>query len=348
MMLNTHSFRTGIAIAVGVLCASLCAPVVAEVSTDPLPRRRARTLMMDFMYNGITDGADPIPAVSWQTYRNIPAGRQLNKHGATRPDGRPDVIYRLPTAAPLVVWAFNNGGGEHDIAFAAWENEVWGPTRFLTHSSLENDLDPRIFFSRGGRIHIVWTVEAVDGVADSRIMLASLIPGAVGDDGTAEPATWTHPVRVSPPGEQVARPTVAESHGFLWIAYERILSNDSTMPSQIVVQRHHLADSVGVSQVAKVLVSTRPGVLNPLLTAMHGQLWLDWARSDDHFGVVRLRSIDLEWSSPHGAPWSDPSWVGIEDVRQTIRRWVLSTTLSIVGPADSLGVLEVEPEPPAN
>ncbi len=25
---------------------------------------------MDFTYNGITDGADPIPSVSWQTYRN--------------------------------------------------------------------------------------------------------------------------------------------------------------------------------------------------------------------------------------------------------------------------------------
>ena len=59
------------------------------------------------------------------------------------------------------------------------------------------------------------------------------------------------------------------------------------------------------------------------------RLWLDWARADTLFGYVTLRSADLDWSETQVVPWTDRSWLGVEDVRQTIRRRVQSGNASI-------------------
>ena len=327
------SVRSILAFLVGALCVCLWTESRAEISTIPLPRHRAQTLMMNITTTSITDGADPITSFSWQTYRSLPAGRQLNRNGAVRPDGRPDLIYRLPSAAPLVVWAYNNGGGDHDIAFAAWDDTRWGPTHFLTNSADQNERDPRVFYAPGGAVHVVWWVESLTGIADSRIMLSTLTPGTPTEDGDLQLA-WSDPERISPPGEHVARPTVAESHGSLWISYERVPDNDAAAPSQIIVRRRSLVNALGGFAEVKAVVANRPGLLNPLLTATHGRLWLDWQHADTNFGFVRLRS-DLDWTEPQAVPWSNHSWLGVEDVRQTIRRLMLSANASVVPPLDT-------------
>lgn len=330
-------FAVRSSLAVGLICLGLGAPALAEVSTDPLPRHRARTLLMDYTFTSITDGADPIPSVRWRPYRHLPPGRQLNKSGALRPDGRPDLVYRLPTAAPLVVWAYNNGSGEHDIAFAAWEDDSWGPIRFLTSSAHLNEIDPRVFYRPDGVIHVVWTVHPVDADHESLILLATRTPGTVGADGTvdAEPV-WSNPIRISRPGEQVGPATVAESHGQLWVAYERYLELATPRPTQIVIRRRSLDEAADAYTEALVVTSSRVGKLDPLLTSMHGRLWLDWRQAPDQFGFIHLRPADMGWSPVQAVPLPNPSWLMVEDVRQTIRRRVISAGGAIVEPVDPL------------
>jgi len=286
-----------------ILAALACAWVAtpAEVSAWSLPDHRVRTMLMGDLVS-ITDGADPIPSVSWEPYSPLSSAQLLNPSGATRPDGRPDVALHPASRWPLVVWAYNNQT-DHDIAYAEWTGNGWSAVRFLTFGPAD-EVDPRVFVDRDGAIHVVWWVRD----NQPHVMMTTRGPGF---------PDWEAPVRVSPLGESAVRPTVAAFQGAVWVAYERDDEGDLTAFRELVVRRR-LAN--GTFVVEHLASAERTGPLDPILHVLGAQLWLDWKYADQQFGFTALQ--DATWRQTGFLPWLDASWVGAESVRLDIQRLV--------------------------
>jgi hypothetical protein len=199
-----------------------------------------------------------------------------------------------------VVWAYN-AGTDFDISFSEWTGTEWSAFEFLT-SGTTDDLDPRLFVEDDGTIHVVWWE---DGATDS-VYLLSRDPGGVWD---ATPTLVTSDGR---------RPAVAIWGGILRVAYERG-SEEPGMNQDIVVARQELDESFTTEIVAR---TERTDRLDTILHVENGRLWVDWKHAD---GSINYSEAGGEgWSEPISETWSDTSWLGVEDVRRTIRRNLLA------------------------
>ncbi len=269
----------------------------AEVSVDLVAGGRVHAIVLA----EIVDGPDPIGQL-WLAYRPEVQGRILNAAGYARGDGRPDVASR-PDGSPVAIWSYN-AGSDHDIALSEWTGESWTPIEFITNGPAD-ELDPRIFVAPDGTLIAVWWV---DEVVD-RVLLTTKPPGA---------ALWSAPVQVTLPNESGRRPSVVVSSGILRVAYEREMAPQST-PLEAVIVRQEPADGFTQEFVAP---SSRTDRLDPLLHAENSSLWLDWMQESSDFGSTE--SDPLGWGVLQTAPWTSPSWVGVEETRRRIRGQVLS------------------------
>jgi hypothetical protein len=234
----------------------------------------------------------------------VASNTALNTTGDVRNDGSPDTAYHPTTHRPYVVWAYDNGP-DRDIAFSRWADDGWTAEEFLT-AGTEDELDPRVFVGPGGDVHVVWWV---DGPTPYVLMTSR----ATHLDG------WSTPVRVSPSGEMARRPTVAVHQGVVRVAYERETSNEPTVSRELVVRRLD-ADRGFVDEHALAVPTLNR--LDPVLHVESGRLWMDWKHSDSRFGSTER--ITAGWTAPALHTWSDPSWVGIESARRSIRRNLLA------------------------
>ena len=269
----------------------------AEVSTDPREPVYFSTLQA-----GSNDGPDPIDPLGWQSFRQIAPAQILNSTGDLRGDGRPDIAWCSPSGWPVVVWAWNLGV-DHDVAFSEWTGTEWSAVTYLTSTS-SDDLDPRVFVEADGTIDVVWwTAGAPDAV-----YLATRAAGS---------STWSAPVLVSDAAESARRPSVVVSDGVLRVAYERD-SSQTGMAQDVVVRKRQLDGSFVTEIVARTARIER---LDAMLHAEQGKLWVDWKQADDQIGYCR--AVASLWDAPSTAPWSDASWIGVEDTRRSIRLQVL-------------------------
>ena len=62
--------------------------------------------------------------------------------------------------------------------------------------------------------------------------------------------------------------------------------------------------------------------LNVVLHADQGKLWMDWRHSDEEFAYSEFD--DDAWSSTVAIPWTDDSWLKLEEVRLCIRSVVFA------------------------
>ncbi len=279
-----------------ILACVLVAPAVAEVAVDS-PGGYMQTIVM----GAITEGPDPIGQVAWEPIRPLPALQVLNPSGFTRGDGGPSFGWRS-NGWPVVVWAYNVGP-DFDVALSEWDGSSWTSTAFLT-SSVANEEDPRVFVEADGTTHVVWWKEGTP----SRIFLATRPSGAT---------AWDPTVTVSPAGDQARRPSVVVSGGTLRIAYERDSAQPGMVRDVVVLERE-----AGGSFTEEFFVSTdRIDRLDPVLHAQDSYLWLDWKHDSDDFGCAQHDGSS--WSSDAMQPWSDPSWIGVEEARRAVRDAVI-------------------------
>lgn len=288
---------------------------LAEVSARR-ERDRVHTAIFSDQLQSIADDPDPIPSslIRWE-----PLGpttrRPVNPTGDVRPDGPPYVAFHPTTGWPHVVWAFNNGD-DHDIAYAKWTGNDWSEPIFVT-ASLDDERDPEAVVALDGTVHVVWWVD--DDAP--RVLTTSLGPTSV---------DFANATLVSVVDEHSARPSAALAGGALWIAYERIVTNQTpaggTAPpvaiaGQVVVTRQ--VDG-GEHVRALTIDSSRSAELDVEIHAWTGRLWVDWKLNDTQFAYVDADANG--WGSPRAVPWPDESWIGVEDVRRSIRRAVLTAT----------------------
>lgn len=246
----------------------------------------------------ITDGPDPISRI-WRPTNRAPEDKVLNPLGHSRGDGRPDLAYK-DSGNPLAVWAYNNGT-DYDIAFSEWRNGSWSPTEFLT-SSTANERDPRIHLAADGTVHIVWWVDA----ASPLVMYVSR---------DAISGSWGIERQVNPVGDPARRPSVVVHAGATHVAYERRASDDELGdPAELVIGR--LDDTVRFA-IDVALVTRRTGIVDPVLHVANGRLWVDWKHSQTQLG--RLVENDRQWTDARYFSWLNHSWIGVENVRRTIR-----------------------------
>jgi hypothetical protein len=300
-----------------LLAALLCwvAPALrAEVSVVHRDaNNRVGTVILSF--STINEDADPIPQVDvrWHLYRTVSVDAALNVTGDEREDGPPEVAFRRSSSWPVVAWAYSNGR-DADIAFAEWTGDGWSSVEFLT-SHTDDERDPRLFVGSNDEIFIVWSVDG----ADPRVMMTSRSAGE---------AAWAIPVRVSPPGELVRRPTVTVFQGVVRVAYERQPNVGPTTSHELVVRRLE-ADALFAEEL--VINVPRTDRSDPVLHSQSGRLWLDWKHSSTQFGSAQY--VNASWGAPEFYEWTDPSWVGVESVRLFIRRSLLaSPDLADLGP----------------
>lgn len=285
--------------AIMVLAVALHDTARSEVAAEPNGGPRANLIFLGV----IGDGSDPIGSVAWRLHRVPAVARALNTEGEIRGDGRPDFA-TLPTGAPLVVWAYNNGF-ENDIVVSEWTGATWSPISSIA-TEAANELDPRVAVNPDGSVHVVWWE---DGVADDRVLLSSR---------SAESSTWSVPVQVNPLGESASRPSVVVEAGQIKVAYERQAAIPGT-GQEIVVATQQGNGSFGFEIVA---TTTRTGPLDPILNLARGKLWVDWMEDDQSFGCSRWTGT--QWEQSAVVPWSDGTWLGIEDMRRVVRGTVLS------------------------
>jgi hypothetical protein len=263
----------------------------------------------------INEDADPIPQVDirWQLYRSVSVDAALNVTGDDREDGPPEVAFRRSSGWPVVAWAYSNGR-DNDIVFSEWTGDGWSSLDFLT-SHANDERDPRLFVGPNDEIFIVWSV----GGADPRIMMTVRSAGE---------SAWEIPVRVTPPGEVVRRPTVAVFQGTVRVAYEREPNVGATSSHELVVRR---LETDGLSVEELVIDVPRAERSDPVLHAQTGRLWIDWKHSSTQFGSAVF--VNASWGAPVFYEWTDPSWVGVESMRLFIRRSLFaSPDLADLGP----------------
>lgn len=291
----SRSFCVTISVCLGLLCTQLAR---AEVSVDPIGFSVSTIVM-----GTIVDDADPISV--WSQYRLLPAGQVLNADGHARDDGRPDITVKsiMGDSSPVGVWAYN-AGTDHDIAFSEWDGNAWTTTAFLTSSTVD-ERDPRVAIEADGTVHVVWwTVGATE-----KIYLATR---------PAASTAWGPAVLVTTGNEEGRRPSVAVDAGGLRVAYER----DSTEPGML--QDVVVATQQGGGGFVLELVGStvRTDRLDAMIHTEQSHLWVDWKHEATEFGCAEW--LGSSWSPIAPEPWTDPSWVGVEGVRKTIRNQVLS------------------------
>ena len=251
----------------------------------------------------ITEDSDPIGI--WLQIRPNIGGRTLNPGGDIRGDGNPDILTPsiIEDTDPVGTWAYNTGT-DHDIAFSEWNGTAWTPTVFLT-SSLDDELDPRVAVETDGTIHIVWW-----NADTSKIYLATRPAG-----GTV----WSMPQAVTTPGEISRRPSVTVDTDGIHVAYER----DSAVP--LMAQDVVVATSTdgGNSFVPQLVGSTaRTDKLGIMIHSSFGTRWIEWMQDGLSFGCSEWQTS--AWTPVVTESWTDPSWIGVEDVRKRIMTQVLA------------------------
>jgi hypothetical protein len=246
---------------------------------------------------GIIEGPDPIPQILWEQVRDeADPVLILNPEGAGRGDGRPDVAMDPVTGFPHVVWAYNNGE-DSDIAYVYWTGSEWSATQFLT-TGIADERDPRIFIDEES-ILVVWWEPETDA-----IWLLSR-PHA---------ASWEVPEEInSHPG---MRPSVIRWGGTVFVASER---DNGPAGRQIF-----LSERLGEGNFDTQLVNSTTADV-PLDVELHNQqdhLWMDWRHSPTEFAYSEFNGSF--WPPPGTFPWSETSWLMLEQARQTVRGLVLS------------------------
>ena len=269
----------------------------AEVSATVPGAQTFSSLVMT-----IGDGPDPVPTGVWQRFREVPLAWVLNADGFVRGDGPPDIVGNGGSGLPAVVWAWHTGS-DHDIACSEWTGTQWSPATFLT-SGLEDELDPRAFVETDGTLHVTWWSR---GDPD-RVFVSSRPPNL----------SWSVPFEVTSPGGSGSRPSVAVHQQVMRIAYERSGSAPGVIQEIVVATRHE--DGTFTHEV--VAQTARTARLDPILHVERGMLWLDWKQDDTHFGCSRWSTSG--WQAPGTEPWSSGTWVGVEDLRRTIRKSMLA------------------------
>ena len=266
--------------------------VRAEVSANPSPAGVSMLII------GIIEGPDPIPQVLWEPVRDVDPKLFLNPSGAPRGDGRPDVAIDPVTNWPHVVWAWNNGG-EHDIAYSRWTGSEWHPTEILI-SGTANQVDPRIFVDES-TIYVVWWETGVDKVW----LVTRPIDGE-----------WQASEPVSQALQTGMRPSVVSWEGTVLVAAE---VDDGQGGKQIILATRQ---GQGVYVTETVGSVDDDHALDVVLHAEQAKLWLDWRQSDQEFGYTQF--LSGAWAGTETLPWTDESWLALEEVRRCIRTLVFA------------------------
>ncbi len=291
-------FTSRFAIVLTILIFFLASDVIAELSTDPTGPNTFNTILMH-----IVDGPDPIGALGWQQVRAIPTAQILNTSGVGRGDERPDFTWQAVNGWPVATWAYC-AGTDYDIAFSEWDGSSWTPAEFLTFST-NNELDPRIFLETNGTTHVTWWVA---GPTD-QVFLATRTTGS---------SQWSTPVQVTPASTGGRRPSVAVFDGVLLVAYERECDEPESA-QEIVVARQQAGGGFLDEIVAQTVRDLR---LDVILHAENGRLWVDWKHDASTFGYAERGTT--AWNAPGNEPWAESTWIGVEDIRRTIRRNLLN------------------------
>jgi hypothetical protein len=271
---------------------------LGELSVDPQEGESVSTILM-----AIGDEPSPIDPLGWQPIRSTEERFFLNPTGADRGDGRPDIAWMPESGRPVVAWSYRRGH-DYDIAFSEWTGDRWSDVHFLTNSP-EEDLEPRITVAPDGTLHVTWWIpHTID-----RVFLCSRPAGET---------EWTDPVLITPDPMGGRRPSAAVHDGVVRIAYERTTGLPGL--SQQAVVGHQLPE--GGFRVDVVGMTERSERLDVLLSAESGRLWVTWKQDADLFGYAVHDEAD--WSPMQTEPWTDPGWIGVEEIRRTIRRTVLN------------------------
>ncbi len=281
-------------LAVAVLAATVGSiHVRAEVSANP------SATGVSLLILGIIEGPDPIPQVLWEPVRDVDPKLFLNADGAGRGDGRPDAAIDPVTGWPHVVWAWNNGA-DHDIAYSHWTGSGWLETEFLT-SGTSDEIDPRIFVDEE-TIYVVWWEDG-----SNKVWLVTR-PW----DGE-----WEMSELVSQSLQTGMRPSVVSWGGTILVAAE---DDDGHGGKEILVatrqgQGEYVTVTVGS-------VSEENDRLDVVLHAEQGKLWMDWRHSSEKFAYSEF--ISDAWGDTVTVPWTDDSWLKLEEVRLCIRSLVFT------------------------
>ena len=250
-----------------------------------------------FIVMGITEGPDPVLGPGfWDPVGPEDSGA-LNPDGDLRADGRPDTVLELATNTPSVVWSYNTGT-DYDVAFSRWNGEGWTVKEFLTDST-NDELDPRISVNATGDVFIVWW----EAATSDRIYLTSRLR-----DGYE----WTVRELIADDGR---RPSVLATATERFVAFERPLS---TGGQDVVVQ---IANLDGSKTLMVAAHSERSQPLDVVLHGSFGRVWMEWKHSDTE--VAYSEYVNGAWVAPATLPWLDPGWIGIENVRHSVRLEVL-------------------------
>jgi hypothetical protein len=268
----------------------------AEISVYPGVDQRPHSLVY-----GIGDDPDPFPPLRWKEFRLLPPTLVLNSAGEARGDGGPDLAWDSD-GRPLAVWAWNVGG-DHDVAFAEWDGTAWTSPTFLT-AGLSDDLDPRVFVESDGTVHVAWWTAGTP----SAVFVATRPAGGA----------WQAPIQVTGPAESGRRPSVAVLEDALLVAYERDAASPGTSQEVVVARRQ----PDGTFAVEYLVSTPRPDRLDVVLHSEAGRFWADWKEDGGRMGFASVGGGG--WGVRSSRPWTNPSWIGVEDVRRSIRRELLT------------------------
>jgi hypothetical protein len=197
------------------------------------------------------------------------------------------------TSQPVVVWAFNRGT-DFDVAVSTWTGSMWEPVKFLS-STLNDELDPRVFAAPDGAIHVVWWQPG----APDRLGLSTR---------EADAELWSAPQLIGSDGQ---RPSVGACEDSVLVAFERRRVSGG---ADVVVQERPTGQTPTEETVTTV-AGTLP--LDIMLHVDNGRIWVEWKNGSALFGYSEL--VDGQWTAPETVPWPDPSWVGEEDARKRVR-----------------------------
>ncbi len=300
----------GFGFVIALLLVGSSTTVVGEVSVHPNAGPSVNTLMMS-----IVEDPDPVNGHSWLLYR--PDGSNvLNPDGFERGHGGPRFAFAPGTGFPCVVWAYNRGS-HHDIVFSEWNGTDWTDVEFLTASN-QDELDPSVFVADDGTILVTWWRD--DWFDD--VMLVRRPPGS---------ADWSPATEVTGFFRSGRHPSVVVHDGAIKIVHEESLFGSPTVTLSIEqVSGWFLQETVvvaGVDTVNGVETNgvsglTPPERIDPMLHSFDGRLWVDWKNGNREFAYREFTSEG--WGDAVSRPWTDPTWLGVEMLRRSIRREILA------------------------
>ncbi len=293
----------------------------AEVSMDILGPGNYHIVVL-----GVTEGPDPFGM--WVPVRPIEPDRMLNISGAARGDGRPD-ISRPDTDVRAVVWAYQTGT-DFDIAFSEWTGISWADPVFLT-SSLQNEIDPRVYAEEDGSVHVTWWAQETRTVH------------LISRDGVTR--LWGHATEMTVPGTTGRRPSVTIWNGSVYIAFERHRTASGGLKEVVVIRQQDF----GAFEETVVALVERSKPLDVIVHVHGGLIWVDWKHSAFEFGYS-VGGVS-SWGEVETVEWPDHSWVGEEDARARIRNRLFAPDLTPVSESrgdpdgDRFQLLVADPPP---